>query len=620
MGDGIVLYQSVGYVAAMLTVFEYILGLLTALAARASLRGFWLLQLQKGRKTIVSARSRARRGLWRDILLTALGIWLVVAVALIENGLASTFYVSEHPKSSSYCMRLDRPIRPQITREVIPVMDYSVEPWVVVSSQKIVCGPNADEIGNSSAIGSIGVGGRIDINGRKIDMFAPSCIESGAINPRSVNTKLIRLRVESNRLSMMSTLTNSAEIIPYSTNGINQSELVEDFKSYTEATDGPCISRNISALRTAVYIRWRSRCAQSRRVMQAVHDSICESHPSDLSATRPLRATEVQGCAYLGIPINNIDVACIRSTIEMISSSENVPKSKLVFKTQLSNVSFLTYGMDRVDPSYACADSTVSIEYTVIDHDLFPTIRSTCTPQHPVIFPLGYEVLSGHCERTIHVLARAALMNSADAEWRRTEFSELDRVKRYYLFLMSLSSSLFPLKNADVQPTDVSTPCLVHEVKSVTLVQKDWTLYFFISAILFSTILMVSAWLFRFYFSSSSWYIGSGNWSLGQIENGDVGAEEARNENVDLEIIVGPPTRSDECNIDENKDSTYVDNIPNEMKKTSNSHAQQRISTGRLMVPVVLARVAGRNNSREYTLRRVINRSAERNIDNETNL
>lgn len=616
MGDAIVLYQSVGYVAAVLTVFEYFLGILTALAARAFLRGLWLLQLQKGRKTIVSARSRARRGLWRDILLTALGIWLLVSVALIENGLESTFYVSKHSKQSTYCIHLDRRIRPQVTREVIPAMDYSVEPWVVVSSQKIVCGPNADRIEDSSAIGSIGVGGRTDINGLKIDMFAPSCVESGAINPRSVKMTLTTLKVDANRLSMVSTLTNVAEIIPYSTNGINQSEMVENFKIYTEATEGPCISRNISALRTSPFTRWRSRYAQSRRVMQAVHNSICESHPTDLSSTRPLRVSEVLSCGNEGNRTNEMDIECIRSRLEMISSFEIASKSKLLFKAQLSNVSFLTYGMDRADPSYACVNSTVSVEYTVVDHDFFPTVKSTCTPKHPVIVPLGYEVISGHCERTIHALARAALMNSADAEWRRTQFSMLNRVQRYYLFLMSLSSSLFPLNNVDVQPTDVSRPCLVHEVKPVTLLRKNWTFSFFMSAFVFSILVMIAACLFRFYFSASSWEIGSGKWSLIQMEKHDLRAED---EDVDLEIIVGPPNRSELANIDQNGESTSVGNIRNEVNGSSNSLSQQGPALGRLMAPVVLARVAGRNNSREYTLRRVINRSVGRNLD-ETNL
>lgn len=618
MVDGIVLYKSLGWVAAMLTVFEYFLGIFTALAARACLHGLWLLQLQKDGKTIVSTQSLARRRLWRDIVLTTLGIWLLVAVALVENGLESTFFVSKHAKASKYCMRLDRPIRPQLSREVIPTMDYSVEPWIVVSSQKIVCGPNAEEIRYSSAIGTIGVGGRININGEKVDMYAPSCIKNGAINPSSVKVALRTLRVDSNRIVMVSRLTKVAEIIPYSTNRINQSEMVEDHRSYTEATEGPCISRNISALRTAPSRRWRSRYAQSRRVMQAVHDSICESHPTNLSETRSLRINEVQDCGIEGDRIHELNLHCIRSRIENISAFENVPISKLVFNVQLQNVSFLSFGMDRVDPSYACVDSTVSVQYTVIDHDFFPAIKSTCTPKHPVIVHLGYEVISGHCERTVHALARAALMNSADAEWRKTEFSMLDRIKRYYLFLMSLSSSLYPLSNVDVQPNDVRSPCMVHEVRSITILQNDWTLYFLISALLISILLLLGAFIFRFYFSSSSWEIGSGNWSLEQIQKDDMGSGTQQYENVDLEIVVGPPNRPGNNDDDGNAHCVSLRSIQNETNVHANAISKEGWTSERLTDAVVLGTVVGRSNNREYTLRRVINRPSERNLNDKS--
>lgn len=143
-----------------------------------------------------------------------------------------------------------------------------------------------------------------------------------------------------------------------------------------------------------------------------------------------------------------------------------------VNKAMLSNVSCLILSGQQ-QASYACIDATVRFEYIFLSSAFVLPHSPTDMQERPVLVPVSFSVASGHCEQTIHVLARAALVYSADAEWRRTLIAHYTtRLQRYHMLMIATATSIFPLDK--LRHVQVNESCYVRRVQEVTAMYRDW--------------------------------------------------------------------------------------------------------------------------------------------------
>lgn len=526
MVSSVVVYLPVGAVAALLTTCEYFLTTVTGLAARAVVRGAWLLTLHRGGAASINGRARARRALVRDSFTFLLGIWYVASVALIESNLQTTYVIDDTPMLSESCVRLDRPLRASLLESLVPPMKSVLEPWVMHIAKNLKC--------DGGALSSVGVGSSSNFYGVKTDMYAPVCSTNKTVDAKSLNVSYKELRAFPNMLSAKPGTTEIAEIFPYSTSLIRKwtgSHFGPLFANdqLDRMQGGICELVNISSLHTAMSCGWISMFTESTRISTTIHRWLCSLHSSKKPSI--LSIAEAAPCIYKAE--NLIKPDCLR----IIALAGNALE-----RAHLANVSALIVGKERDNGSYACVDATVLIEYVFISPDSLPLMMGIHkAPSNPVLVPTTFTIEAGHCERTTHVLGRAALIYSADAEWRQTDMADLDRATRYHAYMIAVSSSQFPLNTCDRQKSDNVGDCYVRRVAAATEIPKDWRFMLLISAVIFSLTLMTFGIVFRMMFHGKPWTVGSTEWSLSQFMHEQGKTDEGTHEpEIDVEVIVKP--------------------------------------------------------------------------------
>lgn len=539
MESGLILNLPVGRVAAILTVFEFVIGTATTLAIRGLIRGIWLFKLHKNGKASVNAKARSRRGLVRDFVTSAFGILLVASAALVESQLQSTVEITENPISSKACVRVDRPLDPDLLGTFVPPIQLIVEPWVLLVAQQIKNGINKNDRAKA-ALATVGVGGTTTLKGEKAEMFAPVSPKLKSIDPHLIVFDITEVKVQPNRLSIKPGKTPAVEIFPFSTDGIDTSEKTEAHNEPLDAYRAYCESKQLSSLRIGLHTYWRSSYSQSMNVMQAVHDSICKYHReaiADKSNERPLKMEEIEECGIWRVTKMNPN--CLREkAVNLSLANDNVPESSVIFSVDMSNSSALFYGKSRTDSSYACIDATINVEYVLLEAGVLNSLSPNRNEQYPFIVPTRYTVKSGHCERTIHLLARTALLHSADVEWRMTDLAKLDRIRRYWSFMISASSALVDLTEIDVEDKTAESNCSIHPVRSITFVRYSWSVVLLVSITSICAILIVIASVYRLYYRGPPWLIGSAYWSLNQFCSEESQGEDGCNEHTGIKVLV----------------------------------------------------------------------------------
>lgn len=542
MESGLILNLSVGRVAAFLTVFEFMVCTVTTIAIRGLIRGIWLFKLHKNGKASVNAKARSKRGMVRDFVTSAFGILLAASAALVESQLQSTVEISENPIPSKACVRIDRPMDPDLLDTFLPPIQLIVEPWVLLVVQQIKDGINKNDRAKT-ALTTLGVGGTTTLNGEKAEMFAPVSLKLKSIDPRSIVFDITEVKVQANRLSIKPGKTAVVEIFPFSTDGIDTSEKTEANNESLDEYRVYCASKELSSLRIGLHTYWRSSYSQSVNVMQAVHDFICKSHREavlDRSTERPLKLEEIEDCGNWRVA--NLNPNCLREkAVNLSLINDNVPKSSVLFRADVSNSSALFYGERRDDSSYACIDAIINVEYVLLEAEVLNSLTPYRNEKYPFIVPTRYTVKSGHCERTIHLLARTALLHSADVEWRMTDLAQLDRIRRYWSFMISASSALVDLTELDVEDRPTESNCSIHPVRYITFIRYSWRVVLLVSIISICAILIVTASVYRLHYRGPSWLIGSAYWSLNQLGYEENQGEDGYNEHTGIEIMVDTP-------------------------------------------------------------------------------
>lgn len=637
MSNTITIHHPVGQVAAVLTVMEFLLTAITAIALRAALRGLWLLSLHRTRRVSLSASARARRTTVVDALSFVMGVWLAVSVALVESNLSSGIRISNAaPKSGPHCLAMNSTVLPNsLIGSITPTLRAGVEPWALSVAMQVGC----------DALASVGtqVGTHIE-SGQKVEMAAPVCTDSVTLRknrsgrkgkawrlpapptednrqgrqprrrrpspvngrpgqgeendqdrPRpsrsfvrrqfddddngvSVHIKVIKVapRIMSVRPGISPFVEMwplDARHIPARGANANLVPLDEDDESATRLSswevDGVCTRMGISSLRVSLSSgSWTGLFSDHTRTAFAVRELLCTAHAATYpNATgdrivpldRVVGIDTAMGCRH-GDRNQDFEPTCLHQLARDVSSSpssdgddpststddgnststttnNNNNRTTLLFSTDVDRMWTFVLGLGANRPSYACANATVRVSYVLMSPEFILKFKSRAAeaakrlgdptfPEYPTLVPVHYDVVSGHCERVVHVLGRAALSYAADAHWRKTTLSSLSLVDTLHTFLIATASIQLPLTDLDVASTLPLREqwCLTREAIDVTEVAKDWRFWMLVSAVSMSCALAAVAAAFRGAFRGGAWTVGSAHWTLQMVENGQAQA------------------------------------------------------------------------------------------------
>lgn len=486
----------VGTVAALLTSCEYILSTLAALSARAAVHGSWLYNLHRGGEATIGISARTKRNVYKDVIGSILGVWLVVAVALVESNLYGSVVVSPVVAVSPFCISTSQSFDASLFDNLVPSMRSNIEPWVFGVIETLNC---------EGGLATIGTGHATNLYGHKRDIGAPICDPSIVTPPEKVSIQISVLRVNSEQIVMRTAETSVFEIIPYNRQGIGLPVYRQGPRSEGQ---GPCGMKGISTYMVGLTHGWMTAYANSRNISTFVMETICEQHSTVVT---PIAVNLTDRCA--NYDMNILDVACIYDGLP-----PNLIRSAVIHDTAAIFV-----GKEAIDPSYACINASIRIDYTLISPDLFAKMTPPTILTMPVLIPLHLAVQRGYCERTVHVLGRAALVYSADAEWLDTRLRKLNRRMRYHAYMVTVASAQFPLTQVNESLTGFSAtpetnePCLLKGINDVTLVPWNWCLWLLILGVSATAIVTVLGITMRLVFAGETWRVGSAQWSLSRL-------------------------------------------------------------------------------------------------------
>lgn len=493
---------SVGMTAAILTGAEFVLSIVAAFSMKAIIHGAWLLHLHRNGHAHYNDRSRKFQGVIKDVLTAGLGVWFLFSVALVESNLEATYLVSEEKTLSSACVRMDSDIAPQAMRSLIPSIRAGFEPWALIAANALNCG--------RYGVGHVGTGGVTNKFGKKENLTAPVCRSSLSNVSGSIFWETGMLKTwEMGTLTFVTNRSPMYEFIPYSSKGLGM-----HFHSALNTVDGTreCGKKGISDLFTGMETPWSTTFTMSMIVDDIMHQAICQSHPNEQPVI-PLDLNLTIPCV-IGSQ-SYIDARCLRKNA-LTSDAKDV----LGHKVYLTDVATLLVAERLYDQSYACLNGTVVVEYVFVNLSVInnPSLRST--PTLPVLVVTALQIERGdnaHCEMCPNALCRAALLYTVDTEWQQSELFGLDRLTRYYTYLISVSSSQFPLSSIDPYGNLTGLDCFVRKMTEVTSVAMDWRMLSLLTAVAISAVVFMGSCAFCVLYRGESWKVGSTSWLLNRL-------------------------------------------------------------------------------------------------------
>lgn len=515
----------VGTMAALLTAIEYLLSLVCSLSARASVHGLWLIGLHRGGEAKLTGTTYVRRGFIRSMLVTLIGVWLVIGIALVESNLQVGVLVKPNAVNSTLCVSIYGKYMPKRSAIHKPPYRAFIEPWIMQVSRKIECGHHG--------IATVGTGGLSDPYGTIHNMSSPVCSKQALdVKGGEVVASLKMLKMRELSFHPVWGESGGFALFPHDGSKIGKSILQP-----VEGT-GPCSEVGISGYLTALESFYETLHFQVQNVTRTVHESICTLH-----AKKPV------------VPLpDDVVASCIMQKKDKLDSSclRNQATPALLNRIRLANVSALFIGEQIGAPSYACLSTTVEYEYVFIGPKFVKRGDRNAVVNLPVLVPTLVKALHGHCERTIAPLGQAALVYSADDEWSKGALAKMTRKHRFYAYTMAVSASMFPLHNlrGSEDPSDNGT-CLLRPVTGVTEIPMDWRFGIMLSGLCIVFLIVIIGIALRMSFSGDVWKVGSPQWSLARLvgNNGDDGEKKVLIQVLPVEPADPLPAPSESSNL-----------------------------------------------------------------------
>lgn len=329
-----------------------------------------------------------------------------------------------------------------------------------------------------------------------------------------------------------------------------QQDTMQHTKGFSWEVAGICTSLGISSMRvTLAGGSWTGLYSDEMRTTFAVHELLCQAHEQsfpgvtgrNVVALDDVLDMELALTCRRGARKQEFDATCLHrlaikaseSGTDNINNSSTTRRRKLIYSTTLDRMWTFILGHDGNSTSYGCANATVRVSYIFVTPAFVMNFKINAArhaalvgeipfPEYTTLIPLHFSVLSGHCERVVHVLGRAALSYAADAHWRNTTLSRLSLVDTLHTFLIATASIQLPLTDLDVAGAGLKKQwCETRTAVNVTLLERDWRVWMLGCAVVVAVVLTAVAILFRGAFRGGAWIVGSAHWMLEQVERGE---------------------------------------------------------------------------------------------------
>lgn len=275
----------------------------------------------------------------------------------------------------------------------------------------------------------------------------------------------------------------------------------------------PCVERGVSSVLTLISTGVRNSVSHSTNFTTEILNTICVNHgsaPVTPSFSDP-RDAEIllDSCVSRGDA--SLNISC---TVSLIRASKG---RRQIYSTLLQNVSVLIVGKTESSSSYACFASTIRYHYMFLSAEWmqrFILSDLNFGLNLSILIPTEVEVISGHCEETIHVLGRAALFFTMSSEWKDDEMSNVHHILRYHAYMIAVSEMHYPLDR--ISPygyVPENTSCQVRRVVESTDLPTNWRFIMLCVALAIIVLILISGFACR-YFAGQKCEIGSTHWIL----------------------------------------------------------------------------------------------------------
>lgn len=483
-----------GTAVAIITTLEYLLSTFAALCTRATVHGLWLLRLHRGGELPIDTQHRTRRRFQKDLISFVLGIWLVAGIALTESNLREGYRIREESKRSSLCVSVFGNFDPERVKDLVPPYRVTVEPWVVSVATRLKC---------PMGISSVGVGGATDSLGNKRNLSAPACSENKVNTSYGlVKADIGEVELEDGMVEPELGRTEAFMLFPLFPANLG---LGIDRVGLEDEGNGICGEVGISGVFWSLGGDYRTTLTNAMNISFAVHERICQEYGRLSRSIIPLGDDEVRSCAES----NHLNISCVRSG----AGDGNI------HTVDIPDVAALTVPGNLFNASYACIPATARVEFVFISAGVAEEMMEDGRTKLPVLLIMRVTIVEGDCERTIAGLAHAALLYTADSEWREDALSNLPRKIRFHAYLMAVSASQFPLHILRAPENPQGKKCMIRDVFTVTEILVDWRVWFLFAGLVAVAVVVLVGGVMRFLFVSC-WGVGSAEWSLAQVVQG----------------------------------------------------------------------------------------------------
>lgn len=496
---------TIGNVAAFLTIAEFLIGF----SSHAFIHGAWLLSIRRSDKPAFDIRHRKQRRHLKTILVLIITTYLVLSVAFVESDLRSKYAMSREPDISfDYCINVNRSIRPQMLLWLPPPFHLEVAPWILHVVEDLNCN-------KKGGIDSIGTGRDISYSNESRVYNAPTCREIVHVTNPSATVGV--LTGKGKILVFSVGRSDIFEILPYDDTRIGRFFNAVMTDTLLPEAVSPCVERGISPVITPISISAQNSVASSGNFTSEILSTICRLHGSGpvISSFNSPTASEklVQKCVHR--KSLSLNVSCAISLTETV-------REVYTYSVDLEDMSVLIVGKRKHSPSYVCLISNIPYHYIFMNAtwlQQYVIVRLDFALNLPILVPTKIEVISGHCEETVHVLGRSALLYTMTSEWKEDSMSRVEQISRYHAFMMSVSGSTYAMDKINPYGKgEQRRPCGVRRVFEVTDVPTNWRYVILCLGIGMSIVLMALGFSFRC-LAGSNWEVGSTNWTIHRLIN-----------------------------------------------------------------------------------------------------
>lgn len=501
---------TIGNVAAFLTVVEFLIGILIGFSAHAFIHGIWLVSIRRAEKPAFDMRHRKQRRRLKEVLVLIITTYLVLSVAFVESDLRTKYVMIRKPETSfAFCTNVNRTIRQQVLLWLPPPFYVEVPPWVLDIIEDLKCN-------EKGGIDSIGTGRDVSYSNESTVYNAPTCRE--AFNVTNPSATVGVLYGKRQILVFSVGRSDVFEILPYDKSRIGPlADPVVTNAIFSDAVS-PCVERGISPVITSISIAAQNSVASSGNFTTEILNTICRLHGSK-SVTTSFNSPDASA---------ELLDACVRqkSLSLNVSCAVSIAETSLgkasMYNVDLEDMSVLLVGKNKDSASYVCLRSKLRYHYMFMNAtwmQQYIIVRLDFGLNLPILVPTKIEVLSGHCEETIHLLGRAALLFTMSSEWKENKMSRLDHISRYHAFMMTISGSNYAMDKIDPYGEGKeNNGCRVRRVIEATNVPTNWRYVIFCVGVVISIVLMVLGCIFRS-LAGPNWEVGSTKWMIHRLIN-----------------------------------------------------------------------------------------------------